>query len=68
MRVASKLGVEAALAAVLLLVSSAPASAIEFWDGRLQIHGFYEQQIRSIWTDFSCGRRSCARPRKPCSV
>ncbi|MCP5070235.1 MAG: hypothetical protein GY946_27010, partial [bacterium] len=29
------------------------ATALEFFDRRLQIHGFYEQQIRSIWTDFT---------------
>ncbi|MCP5060132.1 MAG: hypothetical protein GY937_25805 [bacterium] len=40
-------------AALLLILVSLPAAALEFFDRRLQIHGFYEQQIRSIWTDFS---------------
>ncbi len=50
--------VRAVLAAVLFMsgtvvTSAMPAKAIEFWDGRLEVHGYYEQQIRSIWTDFS---------------
>jgi len=39
--------------ALLLVLVSLPAAALEFFDRRLQIHGFYEQQIRSIWTDFT---------------
>ncbi|MCP5057606.1 MAG: hypothetical protein GY937_12895 [bacterium] len=41
------------LGALLFVMVSMPASAIEFWDGKLEVHGFYEQQIRSIWDDFS---------------
>ncbi|MCP3983398.1 MAG: hypothetical protein GY723_03365, partial [bacterium] len=41
------------LGALLFMMVSMPATAIEFWDGKLEIHGFYEQQIRSIWDDFS---------------
>ncbi len=42
-----------AAGAMLLLSVALPAHALEFFDRRLQIHGFYEQQIRSIWEDFS---------------
>ncbi|MCP5067919.1 MAG: hypothetical protein GY946_15265, partial [bacterium] len=42
-----------ALGALLFIMVSMPATAIQFWDGKLEIHGFYEQQIRSIWDDFS---------------
>ena len=44
-------GVICALSALALLVS--PAAAIEFWEDRVKIHGFYGQQIRSIVRDFS---------------
>ena len=37
---------------ILTVLLSAPASAFEFFDGRIQIHGFYESQIRSIMEDF----------------
>ncbi|MCP5068952.1 MAG: hypothetical protein GY946_20515, partial [bacterium] len=40
-------------AALLIALVSQSATALEFFDRRLQIHGFYEQQIRSIWTDFT---------------
>jgi hypothetical protein len=40
-----------ALAALACLAS--PTAAIEFWDDRIAIHGYYEQQIRSIVRDFS---------------
>ncbi len=46
-------GLRAAFAAILLVAVSTPAMAIEFWDGRLEIHGFYEQQVRAIWDDFT---------------
>ena len=39
------------LAALAVLAS--PAAAIEFWDGRLEIHGYYEQQIRTIANGFN---------------
>ena len=42
-----------ALAALLVLAS--PAAAIEFWDDRLAIHGFYESQFRAINRDFHNG-------------
>ncbi|MBW2394813.1 MAG: hypothetical protein JRG95_11125, partial [Deltaproteobacteria bacterium] len=42
-----------ALGALLFVMVSMPAAAIEFWDGKIEVHGFYEQQIRSIWDDFS---------------
>ena len=42
-----------ALGALLFVMVSMPATAIDFWDGKLEVHGFYEQQIRSIWDDFS---------------
>jgi len=42
-----------ALAALLVLVS--PAAAIEFFDDRLAIHGFYESQTRAINRDFHNG-------------
>ncbi len=32
---------------------AAPARAMEFWDDRIQIHGFYETQLRTIARDFS---------------
>jgi hypothetical protein len=37
---------------VLTLLAS-PAAAIEFWEDRIAIHGFYGQQIRSLVRDFS---------------
>jgi hypothetical protein len=39
-----------ALAALVVLAS--PAAAVEFFDDRLAIHGFYEQQIRAIARDY----------------
>ncbi len=39
----------AAIAAVWL---AGPVQAIEFWDERVQIHGYYETVMRSLWTDF----------------
>ena len=40
------------LAAAIGLCLAAPASAFEYFDGRLQIHGFFEQQVRLISDDF----------------
>src|SRR5262245_33053826 len=34
------------------LVASRPAAALEFADGRFEVHGYYEAQIRSIARDF----------------
>ncbi len=50
--------VRAAFAAVLfvagsIVASALPARAIDLWDGKVEIHGYYEQQVRSLWTDFS---------------
>jgi hypothetical protein len=40
--------------AALLLAGFAPrAGAFEFQDGRLQIHGYFEEQIRALGQDFS---------------
>jgi len=36
----------------VLAVLGSPAAAIEFWDDRIAIHGFYGQQIRSIANNF----------------
>ncbi|MDJ0789964.1 MAG: hypothetical protein QNK05_24470, partial [Myxococcota bacterium] len=41
-----------AFALAVTLISS-PAAAFEFFDGRLQVHGFYEMTVRSIWEDFT---------------
>ncbi|MAE93969.1 MAG: hypothetical protein CL910_04860 [Deltaproteobacteria bacterium] len=49
---ARALGVVGLLVGGLFLGPTA-ASALEFWDGRVDVHGYYEQQIRSIWEDFS---------------
>jgi len=43
-------GFVCALAALTILGS--PAAAIELWEDRVQVHGFYEQQIRFIGKDF----------------
>ena len=44
-------GVFCALSVLAFLAS--PAAAIEFWEERVAIHGFYAQQIRSLVRDFS---------------
>ena len=44
---------QAALVAVL--VGPAPAAAIEFWDGRAQLHGFGEIQLRGLADKFEPG-------------
>jgi hypothetical protein len=36
------------LAAAALLLAAAPAAALEFFDGKIQIHGFYEMQTRVL--------------------
>ena len=38
--------------AVAALLGTRAAGAFEFFDGRIQLHGFYETQIRSIARDF----------------
>ena len=40
-------------ALTLLAVLASPAAAIEFWDDRIQIHGFYGMQVRSLMEDFN---------------
>ena len=44
--------VGATLAALLLLATAPGARAFEFFDGRVQVHGFYEAQVRSMMRDF----------------
>ncbi|MDJ0785794.1 MAG: hypothetical protein QNK05_03235 [Myxococcota bacterium] len=39
--------------ALAVLVASTQAQAFEFFDGRLQVHGYYEMTVRSIWEDFT---------------
>jgi hypothetical protein len=34
------------------LIASAPGAAFEFADGRVQVHGFYEAQVRSLVRDY----------------
>ena len=34
-------------------VVASPAAAIELWDGRLAIHGYFEQQVRTIANGFN---------------
>jgi hypothetical protein len=36
-----------------LAAAASSAAAIEFWEDRIAIHGYYEQQIRSIVRDYS---------------
>jgi hypothetical protein len=40
-------------AALVTLCLASPAASFDFFDGRVSVHGFYEQQIRSIWEDFN---------------
>ena len=40
------------LGAALLLATAPAASAFDFLDGRVQVHGFYESQIRSMARDY----------------
>ena len=42
------------LGSMLLLVIAAPAArAFEYLDGKIQVHGYFEETIRSISTDFN---------------
>ena len=41
------------LALLLLLGSALPARAIEFWDERIQIHGFFESRMAFGYEDFN---------------
>ncbi len=50
---ASEHGAALAVLCLILLGGARPGQALEFFDGRLEVHGYYEQQIRSIWTDFT---------------
>ena len=42
----------AALVAAALLAAGGPARAFEAWDGRLDAHGFYEMQLRTIANNY----------------
>ena len=44
----------AALATALFV--AAPAGAFEYFDGRLQVHGFFEEQVRLLSDDFHLAR------------
>jgi hypothetical protein len=44
--------VRAGLAAGIVVCFAAPAGAFEYFDGRLQVHGFFEEQIRGLADDF----------------
>jgi hypothetical protein len=46
----ARLGIAAAALAAAL--PAPPAAALEFFEGRLQVHGFYEAQVRSIVRDY----------------
>jgi hypothetical protein len=41
----------------LVFAVGTPAMAIEFWDGRLQIHGFYEARLSYGWEDFDADKQ-----------
>jgi len=41
-----------ALGAGIGIASAGPASAFDFFDGRIEVHGYVEEQIRSIAADF----------------
>ncbi|MEN8160930.1 MAG: hypothetical protein ABFS41_12725, partial [Myxococcota bacterium] len=43
------------LALVALFVGATPAAAIEFWDEKVQIHGFYESRMSFGMEDFNRG-------------
>ena len=46
-------GARAGLAALSVGLAAAPAAeAVEIADGRVEVHGYYEAQIRSIVRDF----------------
>jgi len=45
------------LAAVSLGFRAGPAAAIEFWDERVQIHGFYETRLSFGWEDFDASNQ-----------
>jgi len=40
------------LAVWALWLVASPARAIEYWDGRVQVHGFYETRMSFGWEDF----------------
>jgi Protein of unknown function (DUF1302) len=51
---AARLAVPAAAAALFLSIGVAPrAGALDFQDGRLQIHGYFEEQIRALGKNLS---------------
>jgi len=45
-------GARAVLAVLAVFSLASPAGAIEALDGRLQLHGFFEEQVRGIDADF----------------
>jgi hypothetical protein len=45
----------AAAAATLSIASAQPATAFDFFDGRLEVHGFYEQQVRAVGRNLDPG-------------
>jgi len=49
------LAIVASLLVSLTTLSGGPESAraFEYWDGRIQVHGFYEKQLRTLSNDFS---------------
>jgi len=49
----STIAMASAITAVVALVAPGGAGAFEAFDGRLQVHGFYESQFRTISADFS---------------
>ena len=46
-------GVAISLAALITLSTSQPAAAFDFFDGKIQIHGYVEEQWRGIAADYS---------------
>ncbi len=49
--------VGAICALAVFAVLASPAAAIEFWNDRIQIHGFYDMQVRSLMDDFNTRNR-----------
>jgi hypothetical protein len=49
--------IRSAILGFLVFVVGTPAMAIEFWDGRLQIHGFYEARLSYGWEDFDADKQ-----------
>jgi Protein of unknown function (DUF1302) len=49
-------GTGIALVLVVLGLLAQPARAIEFWDGRIQVHGFYETRMSFGYEDFNANK------------